>query len=498
MTRPPADSSDPMAEELALLAHDIRSVMTDVMAGLELMDASTLGTDNRQQLERVKASGEGLFRLLEVALSTVLGRTAEDLPMAPVHLSRLLNDLMRRFAYADAAGKPRARVVVSAAPNLPEVVMCNLVAVERVLSNLLGNALIHSGDGLVTLEVRHPDQKELCFNIVDQGPGFPSHVSDETAARAADHRALPAWQEDEGHGLGLSIALALSERMGGRIRLRNTPTGGGAAEFCLPILPVPVPKVAPAQGSATTFHGLQVLLADDSTTQLLVLSQYLGQLGAHATMVRDGGSAIAALQSGAFDVAILDHDMPGLSGPEVCARIRATPGDLARLPIVILTAHHLEEFHDQARAAGANAVLIKPISSAKPLAEALQAVLTLPTAVTETAIDPKAFLHLLDIAGADLATELITRFQEDLAAVEADLITALPELDWRALRGASHVLVALAGTAGAHILEEASRAFNTAAIAGNAQHIAEQAEALLTGLTELIAFIDNIASDRQA
>ncbi len=488
--------SEPLAEELALLAHDIRSAFTDMMTGLELIDDSALGTADRQQLERVRASGEGLFRLLEVALSNVLGQNNAELPTAPVHLNRLLNDLMRRWAHTGGPHEPAARAVVSAAPDLPEVIQCNHVAVERILANLIGNALFHSGNGLVTLEVRQHSETELCFTVLDQGPGFPTNL---VSSGTAGSRALPAWQTGAGHGLGLSISQSLCERMGGRITLRNTAEGHGAAEFWLPIAAV-TELAADNRVADSALQGVRVLLADDSATQLLLLSQYLSQMGAHATMVRDGASAVAALRLGDFGAAILDQDMPGLSGPEVCAEIRASGGELARLPVVILSAHNEPHIRARAMAAGADAVLQKPIASAAFLGQALSDVMGAGTGVTlpDTCIDPKDFLHLLEVAGADLAAELIERFQADLAAVKAQLLAALPQFDWQTLRSASHVLIALSGTAGAHLLSEGARAFNLAANALDTEHIKENAKQLLERLDELIAFVDKIAAERNS
>lgn len=485
-----------------------------MMTGLELIDDTALPPHDRHQLDRVRASGEGLFRLLEVALSNVLGQSNADLPKGPVHLARLINDLMRRWAHSGEPGAAVAKAVVSTEANLPEIISCNHVAVERVLANLLGNALTHSGGGLVTLDVRRPTQGALCFTVQDEGPGFHAVVP-----MPADNRALPAWQTGEGHGLGLGISRSLAERMGGRIVLRNTKDGHGAAEFWLPLAPVDSPHT-PAAVIETALKDVRILLADDSPTQLLVMSQYLGHFGADVTLVRDGASALAALRLGGFGAAVLDHDMPGHTGPDICAAIRAQGGQMADLPILVLTAHQDAGLRAAALAAGANAVLQKPVTSAASLVRALSGILQpdqrrqpgaaakppasasantpANTSTVPEAIDPTEFRRLLAVAGDDFAAELIDRFAADLSAVRAQLHAALPQMDLHSLRASSHVLVSLAGTAGAHLVSDTARRFNTAAQALDRVTIEQTAPDLLHGLEVLIAFVDMIAAERQS
>ncbi|WP_127049888.1 response regulator [Pseudorhodobacter sp. E13] len=497
----PAEAPD-LAEELALLAHDIRSALTDVMTGLELIDDTALPQRDRHQLDRVRASGEGLFRLLEVALSNVLGQSTADLPKAPVHLDKLLRDLMRRWAHPGRAEETEAKAILVAEPDLPEVIACNHVAVERVLANLLGNALTHSGGGRVTLHVARPTPKALCFTVQDEGPGFPAVVPMPTGSRA-----LPAWQTGEGHGLGLSISQSLAERMGGRIILRNTKDGHGAAEFWLPLEPA-LPPQTPTVMADTALHGLRILLADDNPTQRLVMSQYLAQSGAEVVSLRDGASALASLRLGGFGAAVLDHDMPGHSGPDICAALRADSGPMADVPILVLTAHHGEAPRAAALAAGADAVLQKPIPSPDALIRAVSAIIhpmraeppsKPPDARPNTPpIDPSDFRRLLSVAGDEFAAELVQRFAADLAEVRSQLHAALPQMDLHGLRACSHVLVSLAGTAGAHLLSDAARRFNLAAQALDTDSIQNAAPDLLDGLEMLIAFIDKIAAERQA
>lgn len=480
--------NDPMAEELALLGHDIRSAVTDVMAGLAMIDQTQLATTDRLQLDRAKATAESLVRYLEEGMTTLLAQAPPLLEQAPTDLALLLQDLKRRWGYAV---NNTANAVIITAANVPKVVPCNRTALDRILSNLISNAINYSQGQTIRLDVTHPSAEVLCFTITDQGPGFPANIGE----RPGQDSALPAWESREGHGLGLSIAQTLARRMGATLDLRNGRGGGGVATLCLPISLVPEGD-APLPVDTRCLLGKRVLIADDSMPQLLLLAQFLRDCGALITMVRDGVAAEKAIETGSFDLALIDLEMPGRTGLEICKAFQHHPKPTR---IVILTAHHLPNIHQSALSAGAAQVLVKPITSSQALAEALcQHHPERPDAVgAKPSAETGEFARLLEIAGPEMASELLARYQEDLVSVQSKLVAALPELDWQSLRAASHVLIALAGTAGMVALEHNARAFNLAANDNNRSAVLSQKDAMLDGLTDLLTYVQQIAQERQ-
>lgn len=484
-------NNDPMAEELALLGHDIRSAVTDVMAGLAVIDDSNLTTTDRLQLDRAKATAESLVRYLEEGLTTLLTQAPPQLPYAPTDLGLLLKDLSRRWSYSV---NHNTNAVIITAANVPAVVQCNRTAVERILSNLISNAITYSSGQTICLDVAYPAPDQLCFTITDQGPGFPANITE----RPSHGSALPAWESSEGHGLGLGIAQTLARRMGATLDLRNSPSGGGVATLLLPITTAPDGDPPPPVDTRCLL-GKKILIADDSMPQLLLLAQFLRDCGAQITMVRDGTAAESALEVGDFDFALIDLEMPGRTGLEICQAIRDRPNPARKATrIVILTAHHLPEVHQNALAAGAAQVLVKPITSSQSLAEALcQNWPDAPSVLlAQTCPQNGEFARLLEIAGPELAAELLARYHEDLTSVQTTLVTALSNLDWKSLRAASHVLIALAGTAGMHALEHNARAFNLAANDNNRSEVLSHKDAVLDGLTNLLAYVQQIAQER--
>ena len=138
------------------------------------------------------------------------------------------------------------------------------------------------------------------------------------------------------------------------------------------------PKVdAPERASASaapeaTLAGLRVLVVDDNATNRLVGKKILQALGAEASACEDGPTAVAMMGVEAFDLVLMDVNMPGMDGLEATRRIRALGGPVAGIPIVALTANVLTHQRQSYLAAGMNGVIAKPFSPADMLTEIMR------------------------------------------------------------------------------------------------------------------------------
>src|SRR6185503_15004284 len=116
-------------------------------------------------------------------------------------------------------------------------------------------------------------------------------------------------------------------------------------------------------------RGLRVLVADDNPTNREVLGRILERGGHSATLVGDGERALDALESARYDAALIDRNMPRLSGLETVQAIRLTAGARERMPVIVLSADVTPEAKRECLEAGADAFLSKPIEAARLLEE---------------------------------------------------------------------------------------------------------------------------------
>ncbi len=109
--------------------------------------------------------------------------------------------------------------------------------------------------------------------------------------------------------------------------------------------------------------GMNVLLAEDNPTNQMVAMQMLESLGAEVTLAVDGAEALGILGEKSFDVALIDIEMPRISGIDLIRRVRAEAGPVANMPMIALTAYVMREQRTAIEHAGADGIIAKPILS---------------------------------------------------------------------------------------------------------------------------------------
>ncbi|MER2508797.1 MAG: response regulator [Amaricoccus sp.] len=475
--------------DVAMVAHDLRCALQGVTGGVAVLEKAVIDPDLRDQLTRVFEAAEAVSVLVNLLLpgGGEVARTG-----GVVDVGGFVEHLRRRWA-AEARLKG-LRLVLDAGAAKNRALRVDGLLLERVIGNLLCNAIRHTETGSVTLVAAYEPTRGLSFHLRDEGPGIDPAVLER--AEAAGHR--PAEGE---HGLGLRIARSLTGKLGAELLLRNRGGGGFEAWLSFPsrlCVETAAPAARTAERAEHDLTGVRILLAEDNPTNQMVATQMLTALKAEVTIASDGVEALEFFERGAFDLVVVDIEMPRMSGLDVIRSIRARPDPRSTTPIVALTAYAMREHQDRIARAGANGLISKPISSIEALGRALGAHVAAgragaaPAAAAPETVSPIVDLAIFDALrqaiGPDMMAELMEKVVADLLAARADLTAAEKPLSRDPIRSASHILISVAGAVGVTRLQGAARELNTAAHGENSDGLVDKLRHCLDELDHAIAF----------
>ena len=257
---------------------------------------------------------------------------------------------------------------------LPAAAQMDASRVKQVLHNLIGNALKFTAHGEVGLAVAMADGL-LRFRVSDSGEGIPPDAIERIfdAFEQAPSNTAPARS---GAGLGLTISRRLARAMGGDVTCRSVPGLGTTFEFTItfkptPRTPTPRPSLSEELAAADRPRGGadmrpgRVLVVEDNEVNALVVRGMLEQMGVNAELAVDGQKALVSMGQTAFDLVLMDCQMPVLDGWEATRLWRAREirmRQYMRTPIIALTASAAAGERERCLEAGMDDYLSKPFS----------------------------------------------------------------------------------------------------------------------------------------
>jgi signal transduction histidine kinase/CheY-like chemotaxis protein len=387
--RAKAAAPDVVQVALAAFAHEVRTPLTGILAISDLLATSDLGERERRWADTIKAGAEHLANLATLFVDAA--RTSKGAARGTSFLRQDMFDLraLARAAGDSLAGRAAAKGLkaeVAISERLPALVVGDPIRLRAALENLIDNAVKFTERGGVALSVvpwrpvrggrdkaKEKDKHRIgvAFAVSDSGIGL-TLAEIKRLFRPFTQANVTIASRFGGAGLGLSSVKQLARAMGGDITV--APRRGGGATFTLTVsLDAARPAASEGAGADEGYGpdvaaGLRVLSVEDNPFGRVVLNTILTELGHHAEFIGRGEDAVDRLSQGAFDAVLMDMVLPGIDGVEAIRRIRRMRGPLGQIPVIGISGRGEDE--TAARAAGADAFLVKPVSP-RALATAL-------------------------------------------------------------------------------------------------------------------------------
>jgi signal transduction histidine kinase len=319
-----AEKMAALGQTISGVAHELNNPLATILSWAERLSEKTLEPSVRRGVETILSESERAARIVRNLLTFARKRQTTR---AMVDVNQVVRETLALRAYEQRV--TNISVIDALAAGLPQV-FADGHQVQQVLLNLIINAeqamLSAHGRGVLVVRTwQDAHQESVILEISDDGPGIP----DDVQPKIFDP-FFTTKEVGQGTGLGLTVAYAIVQEHGGRIRLESRPSVGASFYVELPVTgaklpPIPIARAGGRTGDAIV--GASILVVEDETALAAALGDALRDAGYIVDLAADGEEALARVRTQQFDLVICDLKMPRLDGQSFYRALdEASPG----------------------------------------------------------------------------------------------------------------------------------------------------------------------------
>jgi signal transduction histidine kinase/CheY-like chemotaxis protein len=352
---------------LAMMSHELRTPMNAILGSAQVLDAMKLDQDVREHVDSLTIGGETLMAILNDVLDL---SKIESGKLSAEFIDFNIHKLLHQ---AKALWTPRAedkalKLSFHIAKNVPQWIHSDSTRLRQIVFNLISNAIKFTKTGSVEVSLiqtgTEAGKAELELSVKDTGIGI--------AATSLEKLFTPFAQADDsitrrfgGTGLGLSIARQLATLLEGELNVASEAGKGSifTLRFLAKLCDKPVEKRPSKTGGTVSPRQLRILVAEDNAMNVKVLKALLKPFPYNLVHAENGKVALALLHKQAFDLVLMDIQMPEMDGMAATQALRKRNGLNQNIPVIAMTANAMQGDRESYIAAGMDGYVPKPIDA---------------------------------------------------------------------------------------------------------------------------------------
>lgn len=437
---------------LSNMSHEIRTPMNAIIGFTKVVLKTELTERQREYLTAIKVSGDALIVLindiLDLAKVDAGKMTFEE---TPFRLAQSIEAMLHLFE--TKIREKNLDLVKEYDARIPSVLVGDPVRLHQIILNLVSNAVKFTATGRITLSVRllneDDEQVNIEFVVKDTGIGIPDDKIDNIFENFQQATSGTSRLYG-GTGLGLAIVKQLVEAQGGSIRVESKVREGASFSFRLSFQKTTSDPELEAViiEQDVEIKDIKILVVEDITLNQLLMRTILNDYGFECDIAPNGKLAVDLLANKAFDIILMDLQMPLMNGFEATEYIRNTLK--LTIPIIALTADVTTVDLEKCRAVGMNDYIAKPVDE-RLLYQKIMNFLKKP-ALPKTAgeesrqgIETKytnlEYLTRRTKADPTLMMEMISLYLGQTGTLIGTMKQSAADQDWRLLQSTVHKMI---------------------------------------------------------
>ncbi|WP_431224883.1 aerobic respiration two-component sensor histidine kinase ArcB [Serratia sp. L9] len=455
---------------ISTISHELRTPLNGIVGLSRILLDTELNDEQLKYLKTIHVSAITLGNIFnDIIEMDKLERRKVQLDNQPIDFTGFLADLEN---LSGLLVQPKGlQFLMEPQLPLPAKIITDGTRLRQILWNLIGNAVKFTQQGQIVVRVRREDQERIVFEVEDSGMGIPQDEQDKIFAMYYQVKDQNGGRPATGTGIGLAVSKRLAQSMGGDITVKSAQGQGSC--FTLSITaPAVEEEVNEAQVvEELPLPALHILLVEDIELNVIVARSVLEKLGNSVEVAMNGHDALDMFDPDEFDLALLDIQLPDMTGLDIARELRERYADRTLPPLIALTANVLKDKKEYLDA-GMDDVLSKPLSvpaltkmikhywdhqplhtTKKTEQKSMQ--------INESLLDTAMLEQYMELVGPQLIHQSLAMFEQVMPGYLAVLDSNMTARDQKGITEEGHKIKGAAGSVGLKHLQQLAQQIQT-------------------------------------